>query len=103
MMRMRVGRVAQPLPGQADHLVGDVHAVDFAEVAAHGTHQASGSAADFERRVPAAQAFQVQFQGLGNVAAGGEKLLVVLFPAAESDVIIGVFAGALVPVGAHAF
>ena len=89
--------------GQADHFVGDVHAVDFAEVAAHRPHQAAGAAADFERRIAAAEALQLQFQALDDVGAGGEELLVVLFAAAEGDVVVGVFAGALVPVGAHAF
>ena len=101
-MRVRVGRVAQPLLGQADHFVGDVHPVDLGEVAAQRPHQASRAAADFERRIPAAHAFQVPLQALHDVAGGGEKLLVVLLPAAESDVIVSVFAGALVPVGAHA-
>ena len=101
-MRMRVGRVAQPLRGQADHFVGDVHPVDLAEVAAQGPHQASRAAADFERRIPAAHPFQVQFQALHNFAGRGEKLFVVLLAPAEGNIVVGVFAGALVPIGAHA-
>ncbi len=38
VMRERVGRVLQALSGQADHLVGHIHAVDFAEVAAERAH-----------------------------------------------------------------
>ena len=33
---------------QADHLVGDIDAVDLREVAAEGAHQTARSAADFE-------------------------------------------------------
>ena len=51
----------------------------------------------------AAHAFQLELQGLDDIGAGGEELLVVLLAAAESDVIVGIFAGALVPIGAHAF
>src|ERR1035437_8957460 len=101
-MRVRGRRVAQPLPRQADHFVRYVPPMDLAEVAAQRPHQASGAAADFERRLPAAHAFQVPLQALHNVAGGGEELLVVLLPAAESDVIVSVFAGTLIPVGAHA-
>ena len=101
---MRVGSVAQALAGQADHLVGDVHAVDLAEVAAQRPHQAARAAADFERarRAPR-QALQLRLPApLTMSARGGEELLVILLAAAEGDVIIGVLAGALVPVGAHA-
>jgi len=34
MMRVRVGRVAQPLLGHPDHFVGHVHPVDLVEMAA---------------------------------------------------------------------
>ena len=49
VMRKRVGHAGQPFPRQADHLVGDIDAVDFGEMPAHGAHQASRAAADFER------------------------------------------------------
>ena len=34
---------------EGDHGVGDIDAVNLAEVPAHGTQQTAGSAADFER------------------------------------------------------
>ena len=63
VMRVRVGRVAQALAGQADHLVGDVHAVDLAEVAAERAHQAARAAADLERGIAAAEALQIARPG----------------------------------------
>ena len=45
---------------------------------------------------------QLQFQAFDDVGGGGEELLVILLAAAEGDVIVSVFAGALVPIVAHA-
>ncbi len=101
VVRMRVGRVAQAFGRQPDHFIGNVHAVDLAEMAAHGAHQTARPATDFERRVAARQARQLRFQVAQDVGRGSEKLFVVLFAAAEGDVVIGVFAGASVPIGAH--
>ena len=101
-MRVGVGRVAQPLAGQADHLVGDVHPVDFAEVAAQRPHQPSRSAADFERRAASPQALQIHLQRDHDLLAGREELLVVLLAAAEGHVVVCVLPGPLVPVGPHA-
>ena len=104
---MRVGNIAQLDARLRDHFIRYIDAVDFAEVAAHGTHQAARSAADFERAAHAdgnarGQAFQLAFEIANNIGGGGEELAVVLFAAAKSDVVVRVFAGALVPLGAHA-
>ena len=64
VVRMRVGGIAQAFVGQPDHLVGDIDAVDFGEVAAERAHEAAGAAADFERRIAAAQAFAAPVPGL---------------------------------------
>ena len=101
VMRMRVGRVAQTLARQPDHFIGYVHAVDLREVPAHGAHQAARTATDFERRASAREARQLRFQVANDVGASREKLFLVLLAAAEGDVVVGVFAGARVPVGAH--
>ncbi len=72
-------------------------------MAAERAHQAAGTAADFERGVAGPRSrFRSRSRSLHHVGAGGEELLVVLLAAAEGDVIIGVFAGALVPIVAHA-
>ena len=88
---------------QPDHFVRDIHAVDLGEVAAHGTHQAAWSASDFERRVAARQALQFPAERADHIGGGGEELLVVLIVPAERDIVVGVFARALIPIGAHAF
>ncbi len=64
--------------------------------------QASGATADFERGVAGAESLEVEFQALDQIVGGGKELFVVLFAPPEGDVIVGVFAGALVPIGAHA-
>ena len=45
---MAAGGAAESLLGEADHFVGNIHAVDFAEVTAHGPQQAAGATTDFE-------------------------------------------------------
>src|SRR5580658_7769033 len=48
VVRVRPGDVTQFFACLRDHFIGDVDAVDLAEVAAHGTHEAAWSAADLE-------------------------------------------------------
>ncbi len=81
--------------------------MDFAELAAHGAHEAAGSAADFESaagggRCVGGEAAEFAFEIADEVGRGGEEFGVVLIAAAEGDVVIGVFARAIVPIGAHA-
>ena len=102
MVREGIRRIAQALFGERDHLVADIHAVDLGEVAAQRPQQPARAAADFERRVTPAEALQIQLQALGDVAARGKKLLVILLAAAEGYIVVGVFAGAVVPIRAHA-
>lgn len=99
---MSVVDTAELFAREADHFAGNVDAVDLAEVTAHGAEQASGSAADFERRGAAGEARQLGFEHPDGGGRGGEELAVGLLAAAEGDVVVGVLAGALVPVGAHA-
>jgi hypothetical protein len=81
--------------------------VDLAEMAAHGTHEAAGSATDLEgaaagNRNLCGKALQLAFEVADDVGGRREEFAVVLVAAAEGHVVICVFAGALVPVGAHA-
>ena len=101
-MRMRVRRIAQPVLRQPDHLVGHVHSVDLAEMAAQRTHQPPRAAPDFERRIAPGKALQVPLQPFDDVGGRAEKLLVILLAAAKCDVVIRIFARALVPIRAHA-
>ena len=73
-----LGMPAQALARQADHLVGNVDAVDLVEMAAHGAHQASGTAADFERGLARSQARQLALQVKHNAGSRGEELVVIL-------------------------
>jgi hypothetical protein len=104
-MRVRVGDVLEPLARQSDHFVGNIHAMNFGEVAAHGTHQASGTAADLQGLPCAAlsgrHAAQLGFQAVDYFRRGGVEIGVALLAAAEGDVVSGVLAGAGVPVIAH--
>jgi hypothetical protein len=68
----------------------------------------AGSAADFEGaagggRLGGGEALELFFEFAENVGGGGEELGFVLIAAAESDIVVGVFEGAGVPIGAHAF
>jgi len=107
VVRMRVRNIAQLHPRLRDHLVGNVDAMDFAEMPAHRTHQTPRPAADLERP-PLGRGFlrrqslQFAFQIAHHIFGSRKKLTVILIPSSERDVIIRVLAGALVPVGAHA-
>ena len=48
------------------------------------------------------EALQFAFEIANHVGGCREKLVVVLIAAAEGDIVVGVFACALVPFGAHA-
>ena len=76
--------------------------MNFLEGATERAHQAAGTAADFERGVAALEALQLRQQLLHGGRGGGEELVVGLLAAAEGHVVIGVFAGAPIPIGAHA-
>src|SRR5205809_624124 len=82
---VRVGIVdsGEALPGEADHFVGDVDAMDLVEVAAEGTHEAAGAAADLERGAARGQALEFGGQVLDDIGGSGEELLVALLAAAE--------------------
>src|SRR5271166_1380648 len=101
-MRMRIGNVAQLLPGKRDHFVGDIDAVDLDKVPAHRTHQPARAASDLQRApVPTLSerhAAQLPLQTIDNLGRGGEKLGVVRLAAAEGNVMTGVLAGARVPI-----
>src|SRR4029077_12737358 len=47
-VRIGVGNVSQFFAGARDHFIGDIHAVNLREVAAHGAHEPSWSTTDFE-------------------------------------------------------
>ena len=59
-VEMGVRNIGQPLARQADHFVGNIHAVDFAEVAAQRFDQTSGAASNFERPPSPAVGFSRQ-------------------------------------------
>ena len=106
-MEMGVGNIGQPLASQDNHFVGDIDAVDFAEVAAQRFHQTAGAASDFERSPSPAVGFglqplQLRFDGPQNVGGRGQKFRLILIPSSKGNVIVRVFPGALVPIGAHA-
>src|SRR5580698_5362527 len=103
MMRKRIGRAAQALARKCDHGVRYVDAVNLCEVAAQRTHESAWSATNFEGGVASRKPRQIHLQPANDVATSREKLGLVLPAAAECDIVIGVFAGALVPIGAHAF
>ena len=100
-MRVSIGCRSQPPIRQTHHFVRHIHAVNLGEVLAEGPQQASGAAPEFERRVSVAQAPQLAGEKPQYISSRGKKLLVILFAAAEGDVIICVFPGARVPVRAH--
>ncbi len=109
VVQVGVGNGAQFLAGQADHFVGDIDAMDLGEVRAERAHDAARPAADFESLQAAREGLAggAQMAGFGAQAAddiggGREELGVVLFAAAERDVIVRVLEGAGVPVVAHA-
>src|SRR5580698_5472729 len=104
-MRMGVGQIAQALAGERNHFIGDVDAVDFDEVAAHGAHDAAGSAADFEGSPGSAfgerDAAQLRFEAGDHFGGGRVKFGVVLIAAAEGYVIARIFTSSRVPIVAH--
>lgn len=107
VVHVGVGNVPKLSSRLRDHFVGDIHSVDLAEPAAHGAHQASGSAADFERAACRGHDsrretpdFAVEIAN--DIDGSGEKLGVILIATSEGDVVIGVFLGTLVPIGPHA-
>jgi len=99
--------IAQFLASQTDHLVGDVHAVNLDEVAAHGAHQPARPAADLQSlpAVPFGDGNppQLGFQAVDHFGCGGEESGVVLITPPEGDIIARVLAGARIPVLAHPF
>ena len=63
---VRMWNAAQVLARPGGHLPGDIHAVDLAEMRAHGQHQPPRAAADFERppRLRLRQADEFPSQGV---------------------------------------
>src|SRR5450432_3812004 len=104
-MQADVSYSAEVVFGAADHLVGDIDAVNLAEVAAERAQQASGSAADLERGggLPkrGSLPLQLHLEGADLIGAGGEELFERLVLAPEGDIVIGVFLSAIVPIGTH--
>jgi hypothetical protein len=81
--------------------------VDLAEVAAERFHQASRTAPDFKRSPSPPiglcwQPLELRFDRAENVGGGGVKLGFVLISSPERNVVVRVFARALVPIGTHA-
>jgi hypothetical protein len=81
--------------------------VDFAEVPAQRFDQTAGAASNFEgpprtavglRRQPLELGFDIR----DDVECSGQESGFILIASAEGDVIVSVFAGAFVPIGAHA-
>ncbi len=85
---------------------GNIHAVDQAEIPAHGAQQAAGTAANFKgtpfMRCGSGQAFQLADELADQVLRGGIELGIILIAPPERHVIMRVFACAFVPLGAHA-
>src|SRR5437016_1320807 len=79
--------------------------MNFSEIPAHGPHQTPRAAPDLQRSPRAAigrrKALQFRFQSVDYIRRRVEEFLVVLASATEGDVVVSVFHGALVPVGAH--
>ena len=72
--------------------------MDFGEVAAHGAHEAAGSAADFESapgggRGVGGEAFELAFEVADDIDGGGEEFVIVLIAPSERDVIVGAGVG----------
>ena len=80
--------------------------MDFAKVLGHGAHEAAGSAANFEcaagARMRGGDALQLPLESCDDFDAGVLEFAIGLVTPAKGDVIIGIFAGAGVPVLAHA-
>src|SRR5258708_13696594 len=79
--------------------------MDLADVSASGRDQRGRTSSDLVR-APAApvaggKALERGFERVNHIGGGGEKLLVLLAPAAKGDVIVRVFESALIPLGAH--
>lgn len=103
-----VGDVGKAAAGAVHHFVADVDAVDLAKVNRHRTEQAAGPAADLQGPAAAGifaggEAAQFPLQGMDDFSGCGLKLVVLLLPPAEGDVVVGIFAGAGIPVLAHFF
>src|SRR5581483_4975584 len=86
---------------------GNIYAMNFAEMPGQGLHQPAGATADFERSPSSAvglcgQALQLRLKLAQHVRRRGFKLCFLLIAPAEGDVVVRVFASALVPIGAHA-
>src|ERR1700681_1040741 len=81
--------------------------MNFSEIPAHGPHQSPGTAPDLQRSTGAAisrrKTLQFRFQSVDYIRRRVEEFPIVLASAAEGDVVVSVFHGALVPVGAHLF
>src|SRR4051812_10022122 len=101
---MRVRDALEIAPGNLDHPVGNVHAVNLPERRRERPYEAGGTAADLESRAlprrsgrPKHLVAQPREHLVGRV----EKLTVVLPPATEPDEVICVFRSASVPVRTH--
>jgi len=101
----RVRNLAQVPAREGGHFRGNIHAVDFAEVGAHGKHETAGTAADFEGAAGFARGFGQAIHLDGEVVehflATGEERARILMAAAEAGVVIGVLTGAAIPIVAH--
>ncbi len=69
-------------------------------------HQPAGAAADLERAPGAAigvfrKPLEFEFQARQNICGRGVEAFFVLIAASEGDIVMRVFPGALVPIGAH--
>ena len=92
--------------GQANHLVGNIHTVNLAEVPAHGPHQPARTASDLEsaaliyrsRRKPREIPLPVR---LVTSAAVARNSCSCLTAPPERDVEVSVLPRAAIPVGPH--
>ena len=103
MVRVSMGQVRQIAAGAFHHLIGDVYAMNLFEVLAHRPQKPPWPTSDFERTAFARHTFEFRFQSADYIGTGCEELFIVLFAAAEGDIVVGVFTGALVPFGTHRF
>ena len=91
---------------QLHHFVGHIHAVQLTEVSAHGAHQASRAAADFESpqrldgNMPG-EPREFFFQLAYDPAGSREELLLRLSPPAERHIVSNVLLGTRIPIRAH--
>jgi len=94
LMRAGVGNIQQIFARLPDEIGRDVDPVNFKKVAAHGPHQASGAAPDFERAPIAAllglQPMKLRFEIVYDPGGCRQKLRVALAATPEGYVIAGI-------------